>query len=278
MKPYWILILALLFYSCSGEGAMAPSSELDELPADTGGVQSAHPLESEDSPLGYLLYEPSGVTQGNYQFPLLIFLHGSGEKDATTNPDSALATCARGVVSGMLKWGKWNPPVPMIVASPHSGAESWDKNGNLEKLRAFIQFLTKTYAVNPQRIYMTGYSMGGYGTYSYLSTFGDTSLVAAGAPIAGGGWAPNGKKIKVPIWAFHGDQDAAVSWEGDVTMIDSINATQPEVPAKITIFPNVSHNDVVIPVYDASAMGKESPDYAPFDENLFTWMMRYTTP
>lgn len=267
--------LLLLLLSCSEDATLQPSADILELPADTGGVELVHPLGSDDSPLGYLLYQPTGAETGEYEYPLLVFLHGAGEKDDTTDPDSAMATCAKGVVSSMVRWGRWEPPIPMIVASPHSGAGNWSENGNPEKLREFIQFLNHTYSINPDRVYMTGYSMGGFGTFSYLAKYGDTSLVAAGIPIAGGGWAGRGKDITVPIWAFHGAEDNVVSLSGDLEMIDSINAGNPPVPAKITVFPGMGHGGVPNDVYSGEGMGNESPDYDAFDESVFDWMVRY---
>jgi len=276
-----VLLFTLLFYgllnllACSDNSGVQPSADIIDLPVDTGGIESVHPLGSEDSPLGYLLYQPTGAESEEYAFPLLIFLHGIGEKDDTTDPDSAMEACARGVVSRMIKYGRWDPPIPMIVASPHSGADDWGANGNLDKLREFIQFLTENYSINPNRIYLTGYSMGGFGTYSYLAEFGDSSLVAAGIPIAGGGWSGRGKHIKVPVWAFHGADDNIVSLAGDLEMIDSINASNPPVRAKITVFPDMNHFGVPDDVYSGEGMGNESPDYDTFDESVFDWMIQY---
>jgi predicted peptidase len=260
--------------SCGDTASLMPNQDVGELPPDTGGVESYHPVGTETSDLGYILYLPSGVDGDKNQFPLLVYLHGSGERDDTQDSMQALETCARGVVPRMISNHTWKPEFPMIVVSPHSGAGNWTDNGNLLKLRKLIQQLTEQHPVNPERIYMTGYSMGGYGTFSYLAEFGDTAGIAAAVPIAGGGWAPMGKKIKTPVWSFHGAADDVVSLEGDLELIDSINAASPPVPAMITVFDGVGHNAVNL-VYNGSGMGTESKDFAPFEQSIFQWMVQF---
>lgn len=268
------LAIAAVLFSCAKEGVYLPATEVSDLPADAGGVQTLHALGTDASPLGYFLYEPAGA-QCTTLYPLLIYLHGSGGILDTPDSVAALDKIAHEPVPAMIASKKWNPPYAMIVASPHSGAISWDKTPNPQNLRAFIRFLVEHYPVNPERVYLTGYSMGGYGIYNYLATYGDTSGVAAAVPIAGAGWAGNGKKIRVPIWAFHGDADDVVKLQGDLDMIDSINAHHPKDSAKITVYPGAGHGDVGYPTYDGSGMGTESPDYAPFTESIYTWMARF---
>jgi len=272
-----LLLISALFWlqACGTSDSQLPATDLADLPADTGGLQTSHPLGSDDSPFGYLLYEPSGSGANSALYPLLIYLHGSGGKNDTSDAAAALASAAKEPVPSLIARDKWKPPFPLIVASPHSGALSWDKSPNPENLRAFIRFLIAHYPVNPERVYLTGYSMGGYGVYSYLASYGDSSGVAAAVPIAGSGWAPSAKKIRVPIWAFHGADDSVVKLQGDLDMIDSLNASHPAVRARITVFPGVGHNDVVYPVYDGSGMGKESASYTAFQTDIYSWLAQY---
>lgn len=280
MTPYSFLVFVALFAlaSCGSSDAttvQSSSSDLDDLPQDTGGIQSSHPLGDTDSPFGYLIYEPAGSNTNSYQYPLLIFLHGIGEFSSSSDPIQALSAAARGAVPRMIENGSWNSPVPMFVASPEGGSNLWDVAPNPQNIRAFIRFLIKTYPIDPERVYLTGFSMGAFGVFHYLAEYGDSSGVAAAIPISGGGTASIGRKIRVPIWAFHGDADNTITLQGDLDMIDSINAGNPQIPAKITVLPGIGHPNITQPVYTASAMGTESKEYAPFAESIFTWMFRY---
>lgn len=270
------LFFIFLLNACGSHESPLPTTELADLPADTGGLQTSHPLGTDAAPLGYLLYQPSGAGANTALYPLLIYLHGVGAKNNIANVAAALAEVAKEHVPSLIARDQWKPPFAMIVASPHSGSMRWEEAPNPQKLRAFIRFLIDHYPVNPERIYLTGYSMGGFGIYNYLESYGDSSGVAAAVPIAGSGWASNAKKIRVPIWAFHGTDDSIVKIQGDLDLIDSLNASHPAVRARITVFPGMGHSEVVYPVYDGSGMGKESADYTAFQTDIYSWMAQYT--
>lgn len=67
-----------------------------------------------------------------------------------------------------------------------------------------------------------------------------------------------------------------VKLQGDLDMIDSLNASHPAVRARITVFPGVGHNEVVHLVYEGSGMGKEPPSYTAFQTDIYSWMAQYT--
>src|SRR6185295_14488401 len=93
------------------------TNPLDDLPKDTGGEHSAIVLGADRSPYGYYLYKPSGYSSDGPRFPLLVFLHGSGQignsKDDATDLDSVL----REGPPHLILLGTWAPQYPMIVAS-----------------------------------------------------------------------------------------------------------------------------------------------------------------
>ena len=89
---------------------------------------------------------------------------------------------------------------------------------------ALITYVSEHYRINKRRIYLTGLSMGGYGTFSYLTELGNAGQVAAAVPICGGG---SNSKVKVcsaiPIWAFHGDADKTVLPQLSIDFVTAFN-------------------------------------------------------
>jgi len=123
---------------------------------------------------------------------------------------------------------------------------------------------------------MTGFSMGGRGTFDYVSTYGDASYTAAVVPIAGWSVINEGEPFKnVPLWAFHGGADPSVPLSGSINMVNAINNNEPNIEAKLTIFPGVNHFSWPR-VYDSSGIGTESNNYDPFRMTIYDWMLQYS--
>ncbi|MCA9047007.1 MAG: prolyl oligopeptidase family serine peptidase, partial [Planctomycetaceae bacterium] len=99
--------------------------------------------------------------------------------------------------------------------------------------------LIKTHAIDEDRIYVMGLSMGGYGTWDLLARHPEK--FAAGVPICGGGDEKQAAKIKeMPIWVFHGDADTAVKVERSRNMVAAIKEAGGK--PKYTEYPGVGHN------------------------------------
>jgi len=101
---------------------------------------------------------------------------------------------------------------PFIVIFPQA-AKGWKADGaDAKRALAILDETQKTYKVDAQRIYLTGLSMGGYGTWSLAEALPDRW--AAIVPVCGGGNPMTASKIKdIPCWCFHGDKDGAVKVE-----------------------------------------------------------------
>ena len=158
----------------------------------------------------------------------------------------------------------------MLVFSPQT-SDNW----NPHDLKEYIEYIIKNYKVNVQRIYLTGLSLGGYGTFSYIGTHGKASYISACIPICGGGntrLAGNFKSI--PTWVFHGDADNAVPVDNSINMVKAINDSLPYIPAKLTIYPGVGH-DSWTKTYNGEGMGTESDEYDPFNQSIYDWMFQY---
>ena len=265
-----VSILFLTFLSCE-KNTEAKRNDLEMLPKDTGGKHIANMLGSTPSSYGYFIYTPGNYNSHTQSYPLLIFLHGSGEKgNSETHPDILNNVLQHGPPK-LIEKGEWNPAYPMIVVSP----QCHDSNWNVEKLHQFISYIISNYRVNEKRIYLTGLSLGGGGTFSYLAQKGTDGYVAAAVPVAGWGNPNSAEKMNhVPIWAFHGDADKTVAPSGSIQMVQALNDINPDVKARLTIYPGVGH-DSWTRTYDGSGMGQESEDYDPFDTSIYDWMFQY---
>jgi predicted peptidase len=160
------------------------------------------------------------------KYPLLIFLHGAGEQGADLNAIK---------IHGMPKLLDKGKKFPFIVVSPQSPTNTWQP----EILNAFIDDLLATYRVDTDRIYMTGISMGGAGTWNYATAYPDR--LAAIAPICGAGFDKLAPKVaKLPIWAFHGALDDRVPIAKMAEMIKAVQDAGGN--PKFTIYPTAKHD------------------------------------
>ncbi|NLY00710.1 MAG: prolyl oligopeptidase family serine peptidase [Rhodopirellula sp.] len=176
--------------------------------------------------LDYLLYLPKGYDQQDC-WPLVLFLHGAGE---------------RGDDLELVK--KHGPPMlaergkdfPFILVSPQCPKGRWWQAGELS---ALLDEITEKYRVDNDRVYVTGLSMGGFGTWLLAASAPDR--FAALAPICGGGevyWAKD--LAHVPVWAFHGGKDSVVPPERSEKMVAAVH--KHGGTAKLTVYPDAAHD------------------------------------
>jgi predicted peptidase len=267
---FWFCVL-LLLSACTLSNIGILFEDLRDIPEDTGGTHTAYVLDSTLSPYGYYSYVPGGYESSIQEYPLLVFLHGAGERgNSSTDPVNLDMVLANGPPR-LIHDGTWEPYVPMLVVSPQCHDGSW----NADKIHEFIGHIISQYRVRLSRIYITGLSMGGYGTFSYIGSYGDESYAAAAIPICGAGnTAQAANFINIPLWAFHGLDDTTVLPAGSINMINAINSLDPAVPAKLTLYPGVGHNSWSA-TYNGSGMGTESSDSDRFNESIYKWMLYY---
>ena len=101
--------------------------------------------------------------------------------------------------------------------------------------------MIKTLQVDPKRVYLTGISMGGFGTWE--TAFEYPATYAAIAPICGGAgvrWVTAQRLKHMPCWIFHGDKDGAVPIENSQKIYDALKKI--DAPVKFTIYPGVGHD------------------------------------
>ena len=225
--------------------ALAVAALMGAKPEETGFLNKT--IDWEGTPVKYIVYVPKQYNPEK-PHPTILFLHGAGERG-----DDGQAQAKVGLGAAIRKAeDKWN----YIVIFPQVPKNKWFPD--IEKLvLAMVDKTRKEYKVDEKRLYITGLSMGGFGTWDLMCRH--PGLFAAGIPICGGAdTAAVAKIAKVPIWAFHGDKDNAVPIKGSQEMIDAIKAAGGN--PKFTIYPGVGHN---------------SWDKAYQEENLNEWFLQH---
>jgi predicted peptidase len=162
----------------------------------------------------YLLHLPRGYRDFGER-PLIIFLHGAGEvnKDVRVLQKLDIFHYANGTIPAN--------DFPFIVISPVTPIYGWDSQQVIRFLDEFLRDNRYRFNIDTSRIYLTGFSMGGFGTFSVACDYPDR--FAAIVPLAGGGDPDRTKKLlTVPTWAFHGDNDDAVEFEQTEKMITAM--------------------------------------------------------
>jgi predicted peptidase len=194
----------------------------------------------------YVIFVPHGYAAGT-AVPTILFLHGAGE------------TGTDGKKQGQVGLGKYvrahEQTFPFLVIFPQSQKRTWGADSeDGQRALAILAEIQKEFTTDPKRLYLTGLSMGGYGTWSMAAKYPDRW--AAIVPICGGGNPKNVEKFKdIPCWCFHGADDPAVKVEKSREMIDALKAAGGH--PKYTEFPGVKH---------------ESWDKAYATDGLFTWL------
>jgi len=165
-------------------------------------------------PYDYLLHLPRGYHDFGKR-PLIIFLHGAGEvdKDVRVLQNLDIFHYANGTVPAS--------DFPFIVISPVTPKHGWDSQRVVKFLDEFLKDNRYRYTIDTSRIYLTGFSMGGFGTFDVACDYPDR--FAAIVPLAGGCNPDRAEKLlTVPTWAFHGDADNVVAFEHTDKMVTAM--------------------------------------------------------
>jgi len=232
MKHLLILILLIqrLLYSVCAQGELFEKQ-----------------IYSEDGfEMPYRLHIPKMDTVKKL-YPLVLYLHGAGErgndnekslKNGVLNFISQENTCYDPAFIFVpqcpenyrwveVDWGLPAHSMPDSISVP--------LHHTMELLRKIIE----QYSVDTNRIYVTGLSMGGFGTWDLICRYPD--MFAAAVPVCGGGDIAKAPLIvNVPIWAFHGRQDNIVPLHRSVDIVQAVN--NHGGCARLTIYNSVAHN------------------------------------
>ena len=198
--------------------------------------------------LKYLVYLPTDYdAKSRKRWPLMMFLHGAGERGTNVQ---------RVAIHGPLSLVRQGTNFPFIIVAPLCPeGQQWEN----EPLLKLLDQVSRKYAVDTNRVYLTGLSMGGYGTWKLALACPEK--FAAIAPICGGasmievllGTRDNRNALKdLPIWAFHGAKDNVVP-PGESERVVNALKKQGVREVKLTVYPEAWH-DSWKPAYDDPAL------------------------
>lgn len=171
--------------------------------------------------------------KGTERYPLVIWLHGAGQSGSDNEAQMGGAT------------KPFSDPAnqearPCFILAPQCPSRDigW-KNEVATHLMALIADLVDKLPIDETRIYLTGSSMGGSGSWNLATNH--PGVFAAVVPLCGGGDPKKAEALKdTPIWAFHGDQDMDVPLDRSKSMVDAIQALGGE-KVKFTILAGEGH-------------------------------------
>ena len=204
--------------------------------ADTGFIDKTYKDQS-GTEHKYVVFVPHNYKKGT-PTPTILFLHGAGEtKPGPKSKGTPKMPVEVGIGPAIKKREKTFPFLTIIPQAPRFGWGAGTEGGKLAL--AILDEVEKEYSVDKKRLYLTGLSMGGMGTWSLAMAMPEKW--AAIVPICGRGDTKSADKIKdLPCWAFHGDADTAVNVSGSRDMIAAIKKAGGD--PKYTEYPGVGHN------------------------------------
>ena len=212
-------------------------------------VRSGNPYEYD-----YLLHFPKGYHDFGGKRPLIIFLHGAGEtgKDVNILRTLDIFHYAKGKID--------EKDFPFIVVSPMTPKHGWEPRRLIHFLDELLADKRFRYRIDQNRIYLTGFSMGGFGTFRTACEFPDR--FAAIVPLAGGCEPDDAAKLQtVPTWAFHGDADDAVPYDQSKNMVSAME--------------DLKHPNVRLTTLHGAGHG--IPDMVYTRPELYRWMLEQKT-
>jgi predicted peptidase len=215
------------------------------LSAQAQTVQKARAVTIQ-AKINYLAFLPKSYSAKGEPVPLIIFLHGSGERGSDLNRLKA--------------WGppaiaEKDPAFPFMVVSPQAPDGEW---WHARLLKGMIDEVLAKYNVDRSRVYLTGMSMGGYGTWDLAINY--PHYFAAIAPVCGGGNTLRIGQLKdVPTWVFHGKKDQSVPELESARMVAALRAAGGDVT--YTMLADGGHADAWVHAYG--------------DAGLFDWFLQH---
>ncbi|MET0394618.1 MAG: prolyl oligopeptidase family serine peptidase [Chitinophagaceae bacterium] len=176
----------------------------------------------------YLLYLPNHYADDTLQrWPLMVFLHGAGERGNDVEKLKA---------NGPPMLAAQGKQFPFIIVSPQARENTTWKPDQLVTL---LDDIKSSYRVDADRVYLTGLSMGGFGTWDLAMKFPER--FAAIAPVCGGGDTTTVRTLRhMPVWCFHGAKDDVVPLWNSENMVNALRRYNPSV--RFTVYPDANHD------------------------------------
>lgn len=215
MKKYLFLLFIVSFYS----------SSFSQVTEHTFDEKVEMPVK-----LDYVLYTPDAYKDSKKDFPLIVFLHGAGERGTDLSKVS---------VHGPLQYIKEGNKIDAVILAPQCPeGVYWQPH----EVAALVKKVINENRIDENRVYLTGLSMGGYGVWATGGEYPE--LFAAMAPVCGAIYRPIYRNIshiqEMPIWVFHGALDDVVSPANSNEMVKTLKVAGSDV--KYTVYPFANHN------------------------------------
>lgn len=230
------------------EAILLASGQPDKYLAELANDRWWHDLQrklSTATRYEYAVFLPKDYeTDPQKSWPLILYLHGSGgHKNKAYESDGKVLADMRDDV---------------IVVSPSSGGPGW----RWTPLADLLDEVEQKYHVDPDRVYLTGFSMGGYGTWHTVLAM--PQRFAAVAPVGGGpGMPEQAARIKnIPVWVINGEKDTTTTVEQAQKMVNALKAAGANV--KFTIIPGANHVESLRQAY-------RMPE-------LYEWLLKHARP
>lgn len=204
--------------------------------------------------LDYWLSVPDALKDSAEPVPLVIFLHGAGERGGLDKAS----------IHGIARRVKEGEQFPFMTLVPSCPAHDWWFT-HIPTLNALLDQILADYPVDPRRVYLTGLSMGGSGTWHWAMH--NPERFAAIAPVCGFGvdlLYPDGgiDNLKdTPVWTFHGALDDVVGLHETAQLVDALKTAGGQV--RFTVYPDLKHNS-----WDAAYGTPE----------LYDWLLGHARP
>jgi len=175
----------------------------------------------------FWLNEPKEATE---KMPLIVFLHGRSLSGTDINRVKRYGAL-KGVEKGL--------DIPAFLVAPQLPSGPW----NTDKVDEIVSYMIKTYNIDEERIYVTGMSLGSYGTMKYVGDYPDR--VAAAISICGGGDVSDACNLaQVPIKVIHGDKDFIVPLSESQKIVNAIKKCNKSAPIEFQIIKGGNHGSV----------------------------------
>jgi predicted peptidase len=249
MKSFARLMSSVLV----GSALLVPPARGAE-PATTGGQQAKTFETVIPVKLDYLLYVPADYGKDPAKkWPVILFLHGAGERGTDVSKVKLHGP------PKLVEKEAASPAKDFIVISPQCPPEQrWRPH----EVMALLDGVMKDHPqADADRVYLTGLSMGGFGTWEIAAQHG--RRFAAVAPICGGGNPRFARSLRnMPVWAFHGDKDEAVPVSASIEMVDAVTKAG-GTDVKLTRYPELTHDSWTV-TYD--------------NPELYAWFLAHKLP
>jgi predicted peptidase len=197
--------------------------------------------------MNYLLFIPEGYNT-DQKWPLIMYLHGGSLRG---NDIGKLKESGSGLVGVVEK----EKSFPFVVLSPQCpDGEFWT---DTEALIALLDEVLKKHSIDPSRVYLTGHSMGGFGTWylAYKHPERFAAIAPISAPFVATGWSTTLKEM--PIWAFRGAKDDLVPIGGQQELVDALKNLGNDI--QFSVLPERDH--YILDVYD--------------NQELYSWFLKH---